>query len=169
VAPVRQVNARALLYVAAGVAGIVLAQRIISGATSIGGAVATGARAVGDVLNQVNPLNRDNVINRAANTAWETITGRPGQTIGLSIQELFTRTPASTAYDADADDWQLGQAMRAAEPSYFQRRETIRNAGPWSAVDQEDADMGAAMRGLAIAPIPQPTGAAWPASIPRRP
>lgn len=162
-------NARAVLYIVAGVAGIVIAQRIISGATSIGGAVATGARAVGNVLNQVNPVNPENIINRAANSAWETITGRPGQTIGLSIQELFTNTPASVAYNAEADDWALGQAMRAAEPSYFQRRETLRTAGPWSAVDQEDADMGAAMRGVELAPAPQPTGAAWPASIRRRP
>ena len=160
-------NARALLYVAAGVAGLVIAQRVLSGASAVGGAVGTAAAAAGRVLNTVNPTNPDNVFNTTANRAWEWITGRPGQTIGLSIEQLFSGKPATVAYDADADDWALGQAMRAAEPTYFTRRATARDAGPWSAVDQEDADMGAAMRGFEY--VGANVGAAWPASIPRRP
>jgi len=154
--------------IAAGVAGLVIAQRVLAGASTVRGAIGTVAGAVGNVLSAVNPVNPDNVVNRAANSAWETITGRPGQTIGLSLQELFTYRPSTNTYNADADDAALGAAMRAAEPSYFARRATARNAGPWSAVDQEDADMGAAMRGAYEVPS-QPLGAAWPASIPRRP
>ncbi len=161
-------NARTWLYVAAGVAGLVVAQRLIAGAASVGGVIGSVVGTVGTALNTINPVNPDNVFNRTANTVWERITGRPGQTIGLSIEELFSRKPASIAYDADADDQALGAAFRAKETSYFQRRATARNAGPWSAVDQEDADIGAAMRGFDYVGTPQ-TGAAWPASIPRRP
>lgn len=159
---------RTWLYIAAGVAGLVVAQRVLAGAASVGGAIGTAAGAIGNALQTVNPVNPDNVFNRTANTVWERITGRPGQTIGLSIEELFTRRPASIAYDADADDAALGAAMRANEPSYLERRATARNAGPWTAVDQEDADMGAAMRGFDYVGPPN-LGAAWPASIPRRP
>lgn len=159
-------NARTWLYVAAGVAGLVVAQRVLAGAASVGGAIGNVAGAVGSVLNTVNPFNPGNVINTTANTVWERITGRPGQTIGMSIEELFTNKPAAIPYNADADDAALGAAMRANEPSYFQRRATARTAAPWTAVDQEDADMGAAMRGFEYV---GPSGAAWPASIPRRP
>lgn len=163
-------SARTWLYVAAGVAGLVVAQRVLAGASAVGGVVGSVAGAVGSALQTVNPFNPGNVVNATANTVWERITGRPGQTIGLSIEELFTNKPASITYSADADDAYLGAAMRAAEPSYFQRRQAVRDAGPWSAVDQEDADMGAAMRSGGFDYITPPNlGAAWPASIPRRP
>lgn len=160
-------NGRTLLYVAAGVAGLVIAQRVLAGVATVGGAIGTAAGAIGQALNVINPVNPGNVFNRTANTVWERITGRPGQTIGMSIEELFTNKPAAVPYNADADDAALGAAARANEPSYFARRATARNAGPWTAVDQEDADMGAAMRGFEY--VGPQTGAAWPASIPRRP
>jgi hypothetical protein len=145
------VNPRTVVLVVAGVAGALIAARVIRGASSIGeavqGAAGAAVQGIGRAANAVNPFNNNNVINRAANSIWETITGRPGQTIGLSVQEWFTPRAVSRApamYSADADDAALGAAIRAAGPP----RGALRTPPPgWTVQDQEDADEGAAMRG----------------------
>jgi hypothetical protein len=170
---VAKVNVRTVAYIAAGVAGLVVATRLLRGASSIGSAVGSTVSSIASgavaAVQTVNPLNPGNVFNRTAETLTERITGVPGDTPGLVIERWLTGKPAAPArYDADAEDAALGAAMRAAEPSFFERQAARRAAGPWTAVDQEDADEGAAMRGAAF-PTEYPTGAAWPGSIYRRP
>lgn len=167
-----KVSIRTVAYVAAGVAGLVIATRLLRGASSIGAAVgstvSTLASGAAAVAQGVNPLNRGNVFNRTAESLTERLTGIPGDTPSLVIERLIGRPAAPGRYDADADDAALGAAMRAAEPSFRERQAARRAAGPWTPIDQEDADEGAAMRGIPF-PTESPTGAAWPGSIYRRP
>lgn len=140
-----------VVLIVAGVAGALIAHRVIRGAASVGGAVVDAGRTVVDVVRgaaaAVNPLSGDNVFNRAANSVWETVTGTPGRTIGMSVEDWLkpravTRAPA--VYNPDAEDQYLGKIARAAGPP----RGALRTASAaWSAIDQEDADVGQAMRG----------------------
>lgn len=117
--------------------------RVAKGAPTVAAAVDRVAAAA---VEAVNPASPNNLANRAANAITATVTGDPGMTPGLWLENLFKGNGGNVDGDRlladfsgtwDRDDADLGQAgrtlMRRAEPT------------GWTAADQDDADLGFAM------------------------
>lgn len=117
--------------------------RVAKGAPSVaeavGDTVAAAGRAVSATVDAVNPVNPENVFNRAANSVTATLTGDPGMTPGLWIENLFKGNP--------------GENDGSKLLDYF------------STIDQEDADQGAAGRQLAQHMERRPDLYLWPADV----
>jgi hypothetical protein len=126
---------------AVAVAGVIAWQVVKQGKTI--------AAAAGEALDQVNPLNNNNVFKQGADSAFQAVTGDKVNTIGTRLAEVFdptTRAAADFARSltgtadtgptiaqllntpADQEDADLGAA--------------IRGFVPWSVADQEDAEAG---------------------------
>ena len=106
-------------------------------------------QVVADVGTAINPLNQNNVFNSAFNATTKAVTGSD-MTLGSKIYELLNPNWDAgfyeTKFNAPADPYTV-------------------NAPEWTAADQEDADMGQAMRGIAFA---ETTGGAVTGLVRRR-
>lgn len=77
---------------------VVLGGLLYFGVRKIAGALPSGSQVAG-ALNYVNPASPNNIINRGVNTVVETVTGRPGETLGTWIYDLFHPEEAAGSPD----------------------------------------------------------------------
>ena len=116
--------------------GIILAGAVAAGviAYMIARRVPDAARAVGQA---VNPLNENNLANRAFNAVTEAVTGS-SETLGSRLYTLLHPNYDKNYYVTPYPDF--------VDPYTGDYK--------WTALDQEDADMGLAMRQIAMAETP---------------
>jgi hypothetical protein len=105
-----------MLYIGAGVAGIVAAILIFRGGSKVASAA---AGAAGRVADAINPINPNNVFSQAANAVTQSTTGTPNS-LGTWLAEKFD--PTTRAADkwarenigvaTDSDDKEMGKAMQ---------------------------------------------------------
>lgn len=87
-------------------------------------------KTVAGAVDAVNPASQNNVVNRGVTAVVQAVTGTPNS-LGTWLAEKFD--PMTRAADA---------AMKSIQtPAYIQT---------WTNTDQEDAELGAAMRGYPV-------------------
>lgn len=143
----RGIDFSGIAYLAALGLGAFVVFRVVRAAPESAAAV---GRAVSDAVQAVNPVNPENVFNQAANSVTATLTGDPGMTPGLWLETKIRQLTGNTG---EANGARVLDAFTAldqedadmgAAMKFLQRRPDLL----MTAADQEDADIGAAMSAM---------------------
>ena len=92
------------------------------------------AEAAGQVLDQINPVNPSNVVNRAANNVFQAVTGNQVDTIGTAARGWWEKMTGQE-YDPNAPAKTAGDLPLTSA---------------WTVADQEDAEAGIVTRGIQL-------------------
>ena len=89
-----KVNPVAMLYLAAGAAGVFVAWRLWGVATAGAGKAAEVAQQV--ITRDLNPASSDNIVNRGVSAAGEAITGQKDWSLGSWLYDVFNPDPLAS-------------------------------------------------------------------------